>query len=168
MSRQFCHIVARRTSVEVLTMLEWWWQLAYWTLYIDTRYNILILMANWHLAMDGNEWTFVPHHELITGVYAWARAVVEKDPTGYNKNARIPISESYGTKTEFDYYVLPLNKDMEEVAIHRYPAPVDGVPFDRTAITPHFHPFVTVGPLTSHVHPHFHLFGGTETRRPSG
>ncbi|KAJ7031727.1 hypothetical protein C8F04DRAFT_677256 [Mycena alexandri] len=157
-SRQFCHIVARRTSAEVLTMLEWWWQLAYWTLYIDTRYNILILMANWHLAMDGHEWTFVPHHQLITNVLVWARAVIEQDPTGYNKDARTPISESYGHQTNFLYYMLPLDEDMEEVVIHRYPAPVEGAAFDPTAIIPHLHPFTTIGPLTSHMHPHFVIF----------
>ncbi|KAJ6530313.1 hypothetical protein B0H19DRAFT_482522 [Mycena capillaripes] len=92
-SCQFCHVLARRTRAEILAMLEWWWQLPYWTLYVDTRYNIFVLMANWHLAMDGNDWTLVPHHTLITDLSNWTNEMLARDPTGYNKDERSPISK---------------------------------------------------------------------------
>jgi hypothetical protein len=53
----------------------------------------------------------------------------------------------------FHYYVLPLTEDMKHVALHRYnqehgPAPT----------STHFYPFSTLGPLRSHIHPHFVVF----------
>ncbi|KAJ6528037.1 hypothetical protein B0H19DRAFT_1083562 [Mycena capillaripes] len=133
---QYCQVVARRTKAEILTMLEWWWQMKYWTLYVDTRYiyNIFVLMANWHLAMDGNDWALVPHHKLITSVLEWT-------------------TKSYGDQTEFVYYVLALSEEMEEVAIHRYKED-----FSPQTVIAHIHPFSTMGALTSHVHPHFVIF----------
>ncbi|KAJ7450037.1 hypothetical protein B0H11DRAFT_324935 [Mycena galericulata] len=151
-SRQFCHVIARRTINRILTILEWWWQMAYWTLYIDTRFNIVPLRADWHLPMDADEWTLVPHHTLISSLVAWNQAVYERDSTGYNKNNRTPISESY-TQTEFTYYFLGLSENMKKVALHRYPKD-----FDPTAVACHLHPFSTLGPLTSHIHPHFVVY----------
>ncbi|KAJ7233517.1 hypothetical protein B0H12DRAFT_1223030 [Mycena haematopus] len=159
-ARQFCHALARRTKADVLTALEWWWQLDYWTLYIDTRYNIFALMANWHLTMDGSDWTLVPHHKLVTSILNWTNTVVAHDHTGYNKNARTPISQAYQDQeqSEFTYYILPLrSEELEEVAIHRYAK-------DQKAktVTAHYHPYSTIGPLTSHVHPHFIIFSAGE------
>ncbi|KAJ7123882.1 hypothetical protein C8R43DRAFT_1031802 [Mycena crocata] len=156
-ARQFCHCIPRSTSDLILTALEWWWQMLYWTLYIDTRYNMFPLMATWHIAMDADEWTLVPHHQLISRLLTWSSNVTKADPTGYNKSKRNPISESYGTQTEFVYYFMPLSAAMKEVAIHRY-----NEDFDPNNVETHLYPFSTIGPLTSHIHPHFVVFSAGE------
>ncbi|KAF8198154.1 hypothetical protein K438DRAFT_2016271 [Mycena galopus ATCC 62051] len=152
-ARQFCHVVARRTSPEILTNLEWWWQMKYWTLHIDTRFNILALMATWHIAMDGRDWTLVPKYDLIAKVRKWTQNVTGGGGVGSDGKETKPFSEMYGAQKEFDYFVLPLSDDMKQVAIHRYP---EGQ--NPHAPDAHLYPFSTIGPLTSHVHPHFVIY----------
>ncbi|KAJ6510837.1 hypothetical protein C8R45DRAFT_1207680 [Mycena sanguinolenta] len=142
------------TFWRALTTLEWWWGMEYWTLYIDTRFNILVLMATWHYSMDGDDWALVPKHDLIARVSQWVAEASSRGPS--DLEARKPISETYGRRT-FEYYFLPLSKAMENVAIHRYPTGLPGK-FTPRAIVPHYHPFSTIGPLTSHVHPHFAIY----------
>ncbi|KAF7340831.1 hypothetical protein MSAN_02112500 [Mycena sanguinolenta] len=153
-ARQFCHVLARSMSQATLTALEWWWGMKYWTLYIDTRFNIFALMATWHNSMDGDDWALVPKHDLITKVSQWVAEASSRDPS--DLGARKPISKMYGRQTIFEYYFLPLSESMKKVAIHRYP----GLPedFAPQAIVPHYHPFSTIGPLTSHVQPHFAIY----------
>ncbi|KAF8198157.1 hypothetical protein K438DRAFT_1759563 [Mycena galopus ATCC 62051] len=161
-ARQFCHIVARRTQHAVLTVLEWWWGMKYWTLFIDTRFNIVALMSDWHLAMDSNDWVLVPKYDLIQQVREWTEKVVACDSPDYNfeKTKREPISQSYTKKgqTQFKYFILPLSKSMKRVAIHRYPQEDSDEDFDPTAVVPHFYPFATIGSLISHVQPHFVIY----------
>ncbi|KAJ7187186.1 hypothetical protein C8R46DRAFT_1059119 [Mycena filopes] len=161
---QFAHILAQATSNIQLTLLEWWWQMAFWTLYIDTHFNIFVLRSDLHLSMDSDDWTLLPHHRVITQIYEWTTAVTEADPTGYNKNQRVPISKLYEGETDFTYFFLPLKDEMKKVAIHRFPTSepavdttVDG-DFDPLDFVTHSYPFTTIGPLTSHVHPHFVIF----------
>ncbi|KAJ7209381.1 hypothetical protein B0H12DRAFT_1278947 [Mycena haematopus] len=155
-ARQFCHAMARSTSHATLTMLEWWWQMDYLTVYIDTRYNIFALMADWHFAMDARDWVLILKHDLITQVLRWTEDVVGSDPNDLTK--RQPISQMYGKQTEFEYYILPLSTEMKHVHIHRLEPSAN---LDPTAVVPravsvsHRHPFSTIGPITSHVHPHF-------------
>ncbi|KAJ7102778.1 hypothetical protein C8R44DRAFT_945538 [Mycena epipterygia] len=154
-SRQFCHLLARRTTHETLTNLEWKLQMPYWTLNIDTSFNVFALVANWHLAMDDDHWTLMPHHKIISRILEWANNTIKDDPTGYNKDNRTPISESklYKGKTKFTYYFLALSDDMKDVAITRY-----NKDFDPKAVENHLHPFSTIGALISHVHPHFVIY----------
>lgn len=151
--RQLAHLMPRSTPDIVLTILEWWWQLLYWTLWIDSRYNLVPLTANWHLSLDADDWTFVPHHALITRLFRWSENVKERDPTGYNEGNRTPIQNEYGDQSRFTYYFLPLADQMKQVAIHRY-----NEQFDPTAVEGHTYPFSTIGTLISHIHPHFVVF----------
>ncbi|KAJ7201056.1 hypothetical protein GGX14DRAFT_400244 [Mycena pura] len=137
---QGCHLIARRTEDGVLTALEWYWQMPYYTLYIDTRFNIIILRADWHISMDNDDWTLVPHHRHIAHIEAWNAKVLASD---YNEEKRVEISESYEGQQVFEYYILPLKKGMEKVAIHRYT-----VADDPRAMEAH----------SSHCHPHFVIY----------
>ncbi|KAJ7218976.1 hypothetical protein B0H12DRAFT_326864 [Mycena haematopus] len=159
-ARQFSHVLERSTSHAILTILEWWWQMEYWTLYIDTRFNIFALRADWHLAMDGGDWALVPKHDLITQVLKWTEEVMGRDPAALEK--RRPISQMFRKQAKFQYYMLPLSPQMKHTELHRFPEPSEN--FDPVAIVPravsvlHTHPFSTIGPLTSHVHPHFVIY----------
>ncbi|KAJ7666718.1 hypothetical protein DFH06DRAFT_1322689 [Mycena polygramma] len=153
-SIQFCHVLARRTKDDILTRLEWWWQLPYWTLYIDTRVNIFPLMANWHLSMDAGDWALVPHHAIITAILVWTELVLSVDPTGYNKGKRFPIYKSYN-QTKFDYYVLSLSEDhLDGVVICRYANPKA----NANEMEHHSHPYNKIDKLPSHIHPHFVIY----------
>ncbi|KAJ7491035.1 hypothetical protein FB451DRAFT_629993 [Mycena latifolia] len=168
--RQWAHAIARRTKSPILTSLEWWWQMPFWTLYIDTRWNLIALMATLHLAMDADDFTLVPHHKDIEAMTAWVANVQKDDKTGYNgKNHRVPISESYKDKTtkepitEFQYYVLPLTSGMKQVIISRYPSDIESdTDLDPSTVEHHYHPFTSLGALTSHVLPHFIIYSAGE------
>ncbi|KAJ7666721.1 hypothetical protein DFH06DRAFT_1322692 [Mycena polygramma] len=161
---QTCHVLARESEEETLTMLEWWWQLPYRTLNVDSRFNILILTVDWRLPMDGGHWTFIPHYELIEAIHEWHRKALGQlqDPADYTEVRRSAISELYNGQTEFEYYVLPLTDDMKKTVIRQY-----GDDFDAmagvTTMQRHCHPFEKVGPLTLHVHPHFVVYSVGET-----
>ncbi|KAJ6456598.1 hypothetical protein C8R47DRAFT_1227784 [Mycena vitilis] len=157
---QFCHVLARRSKDPVLTKLEWWWQLPYWTLYVDSRFNIFPLMSQLHLAMDAGDWAFVPHHEIIDAIYKWIKALKKRDPTGYNKGHRSPISELY-RQIKFIYFVLPLTDFMKRAGIHRY-GPEFDPEVDATAVEHHYWPFKTIGPVPSHIHPHLVIYSAGE------
>jgi hypothetical protein len=125
--------------------------------------------------MDGADWTLVPHHSLIAAILAWVTKVTVHDVTGYNENKRFPISQVrsrpsqrpfkalidslqlYNQQTEFQYFFLALTEEMKDVAIHRYATDVES-DFDPKAFETHFHPFDTIGALTSHIQPHFVVF----------
>ncbi|KAJ7666716.1 hypothetical protein DFH06DRAFT_1469920 [Mycena polygramma] len=168
-SLQFCHVLARESDEEILTTLEWWWQLPYGTLNVDSRFNILILMVGWRLPMDEGDWTFIPHYKLIEAIYEWHKNVLAQDPAGCTEVRRSAISELYDGQTGFEYYVLPLTDDMKLAVIHQHGDDFDPVAGIMT-VQYHLHPFEKFGPITSHVHPHFVVYsvGETLVRMTSG
>ncbi|KAJ7673033.1 hypothetical protein DFH06DRAFT_1174123 [Mycena polygramma] len=165
MSQQYCHVLPRSTSDLVLTILEWWWQLKYWTLFIDSHFNIFVLSANWHLAMDADQWTLVPHHAIIAAMRAWVDDVVRHDSNGYNKGKRSEIWKSYNGQIEFRYFFLALTDKMKHAVISRYPTmsdPENLEDFDPLSFESKVHPFSDIGALNSHIHPHFVIFSAGE------
>ncbi|KAJ7601607.1 hypothetical protein DFH06DRAFT_1482815 [Mycena polygramma] len=160
---QFCHVLPRATDDDTLKTLEYWFQMPYYTLYIDTHYNIFVLQATFHHPMDGGDWALVPHHKLIDSLTEWMDKVLRKDETGFNPTNRVAISKSYEGRLEFGYYFLALTKDMQQTAISRYTEIADPEHlenFDPRALTPYFHPTASteIGELTSHIHPHFVVY----------
>ncbi|KAJ6456606.1 hypothetical protein C8R47DRAFT_1227795 [Mycena vitilis] len=160
---QFCHVLARATNDETLKRLEYWWQNPYYTLYIDSHYNILVLQSTFHNSMDSGDWALVPHHKLITQLEHWVDLVVSEDPTGYNPTNRVPISQLYKDKVQFIYFFLALNDQMKYAAISRFPEKADPdnlVTFDPLAFESYSYPTYStdVGELVSHIRPNFVVY----------
>ncbi|KAJ7056937.1 hypothetical protein C8F01DRAFT_1233451 [Mycena amicta] len=147
-SRQAAHIVARHTDGVTLTNLEWWWGLRYRSLYIDSRYNILLLRADWHISLDSDHWVLVPHHRHINKLAEW-RSSFSKNAS--NLEQRGDISENYDTDDEiFEYFLLPLTKEMAHTVIPRYET------VNKPSTVQLFqHPFKKFPVLKSRARPHF-------------
>ncbi|KAJ7152262.1 hypothetical protein C8R43DRAFT_1107009 [Mycena crocata] len=158
--RQFAHIIHRVLSAIKLSMLERKWGLCYYTLYIDTRFNIVALVSNWHIPMDRGAWALVPDYETIALVLQW----VEQRRTRARHDGTDPISKLWDVKQtpgqllkvkKHKYFVLPLAGYLKEVPLHRRPKTEfdPKVPEER-----HLYPFDKVGPLSSHIQPHFVIY----------
>ncbi|KAJ6456612.1 hypothetical protein C8R47DRAFT_1165170 [Mycena vitilis] len=159
---QFVHVLARATDDATLKGIEWWWQMPYFTLYIDTHYNIFVLQSSFHHPMDGGDWALVPHHKLITSLLEWTKKVASQDRTGFNPTNRVPISELYENQKDFGYYFLALTENMKETVIYRYSDKADLQLKNFTSLTAkgYSHPtFSTqIGQLISHIRPNFVVF----------
>ncbi|KAJ7056982.1 hypothetical protein C8F01DRAFT_1152949 [Mycena amicta] len=149
-SRQAAHIIARRTNDGILTKLEWWWGMRYRTFFIDTRWNIILLRADWHLLLDGNHWALVPHHRHIAKNKEWRTSFNEK---AENLKERKEISLDYAADEVFDYYLLPLTKEMARTVIARYE-----VVNDPDTVELFKYPFKNFPVLKSRCRPHFVVY----------
>ncbi|KAJ7684415.1 hypothetical protein DFH06DRAFT_6452 [Mycena polygramma] len=154
-SRQWAHVLARATKPGELTNLEWSCGMRYFSLYIDSKWNLMPLRSDWHLPFDANLWALVPHHRLIKEVMDWvdSRSTIPK---------RTPISKLWGPKTVksaaqiriHTYFMLPLSDSLRKVSLYRLSGEFDPVVGEAR----HVYPFKTVGRLSSHVQPHFVIY----------
>ncbi|KAJ7042007.1 hypothetical protein C8F04DRAFT_114080 [Mycena alexandri] len=173
-SRQWAHVSARSTKAYILTALEWHWGMIFWSLYIDTKFNLFPLMVHWHIPLDAGWWALVPHYKTITKVYTW----VQKRYRQKTKGPKDHISALWEVRKKtvdqtpqirvYQYFLLPLNDGLRKVPLYRLN---EGQEFDPAVQneTRHVFPFKTVGALRSHVQPHFAIFAAgaklAKTRR---
>ncbi|KAF7315844.1 HNHc domain-containing protein [Mycena indigotica] len=162
-SRQACHIIARRTKSGLLTIIEWKWGMRYMTLYIDSRFNIILLKSDWHILLDSNNWVLIPHRKWISRVREWMDDFEDiYNATDVDKSRRRPITEIYSQKDQvFEYFMLPLTEDMQRAVITRYAEP--NVP---DVVTVYKYPFTDLPVLRSCCRPHFVMFSAGEKLAP--
>ncbi|KAF9233454.1 hypothetical protein BU15DRAFT_80114 [Melanogaster broomeanus] len=138
-----CHLVAGSTKPHTLTQLEYAWGLRHSSLNLDSRFNVFFLRSDWHTLFDRGLWLLVPQLEDLETL---------RNRTTSNKNAKgrrkVNIDGGWGEETTFQYHVL-CTPDLKE-PIH----PFDG-PEKDAGYTVHGLPFPNLGPLISHVRPHF-------------
>ncbi|KAI9573777.1 hypothetical protein HD554DRAFT_2310386 [Boletus coccyginus] len=136
---QSCHLVAQATDHETLTKLEYAWGLKYRYFNVDTRYNMMHLRNDWHFLFDQPKWILVPEIEVLQKL---SKIYVE------DKYATSDITKIFAEPT-YRYYVLPALTLREPIC--RYPD-VNKPGHE------YFPPYSNLGPLTSHIHPHFVIF----------
>ncbi|KAJ7184536.1 hypothetical protein C8R46DRAFT_1185934 [Mycena filopes] len=154
-ARQWAHVARRTLKPHQLRTLEWMWGLKFFSLYIDTKFNLTPLMANWHLPLDAGDWALVPHHALITKIKAWVDERGLQEKRGPENCIDTLFRKSQGVVKTYNYFILPLNDALENVPLYR----LVGKEFDpNTREQRHVFPFNKVGPLTSHARPHFAIY----------
>ncbi|KAJ7226812.1 hypothetical protein GGX14DRAFT_555396 [Mycena pura] len=156
---QFAHIIARRTQASVLTLLEFHWRLPYYTLNIDTRYNVGPIKADNHLSMDAGHWALVPHYADLDKIEKWVGKRKDKNAAKDRRNGIANLWKRDSNTTELEkhtYYMLPLSDALQNVPIFRLPPNREFLP--KVSEERHVFPFRTLGPLTSHIQPHFAVF----------
>ncbi|KAL4061881.1 hypothetical protein J3A83DRAFT_4384616 [Scleroderma citrinum] len=156
------HALARAT--QHVTQLEWAWGMKKGAFYIDTRYNLLFLKADWYTLFDKDMWMLIPDKNDLKELeratarleeeveqYRIALEEVTRRPQGQSKpsfeDIKRPEFGSLFNKNEHEYHFLPM-PNMEE-PICRYSGPN----FDKHKEFKF--PYHTLGTLKSHIKPHF-------------
>ncbi|KAJ7700812.1 hypothetical protein B0H17DRAFT_1128665 [Mycena rosella] len=183
-SIQWAHMLRRATKEPELTTIEWHFGMKWESLYIDTRFNLVGLQADLHLALDNGQWALVPHFGTIRVIANWVRDKGRKKgsiskyletqiargefstkhsrPSGASAKASRPSAAS-GSASEpatiniYSYYMLPLNDAIKTKPIHRRPDITQLFDVNVDEIR-HTFPFTTVGRLKSHIQPHFVIY----------
>ncbi|KAL4062093.1 hypothetical protein V8B97DRAFT_1878196 [Scleroderma yunnanense] len=132
------HALARAT--QHVTQLEWAWGMKKGAFYIDTRYNLLFLRADWYTLFDKDMWMLIPDKNDLKEL---ERATARLEEV---EQYRIALEELFN-KNEHEYHFLPM-PNMEE-PICRYSGPN----FDNHKEFKF--PYHTLGTLKSHIKPHF-------------
>ncbi|KAJ7778774.1 hypothetical protein DFH07DRAFT_539783 [Mycena maculata] len=164
-SNQMAHVVPRATKSLQLTMLEYYWRILYWSLYIDSRFNIFPLKVDWHKSMDAGLWALVPHHLDIAKVRTWVeeRALMERKRGDSDRISKLwEVKTSQNDKDEskqpkikkHKYFMLPLSDTLRTVPLYRLQGEFD----PAVAEARHVFPYKTLGPLFSHIQPHFVIY----------
>ncbi|KAJ7494374.1 hypothetical protein B0H11DRAFT_934129 [Mycena galericulata] len=163
-TRQWAHILARATKPDELTTIERQWRMAYYSLYIDSRYNLVPLKSDWHLPLDNASWALVPHHKLISDVLKWIKSRRQRKRKNDDSDRISKLWETESGPSHVNsqsvkikmhtYFMLPLNDSLRTVPIHRRVGDFDPeIPEIR-----HLYPYRTLGPLSSHIQPHFVIY----------
>ncbi|KAF9232395.1 hypothetical protein BU15DRAFT_81308 [Melanogaster broomeanus] len=138
-----CHLVAGSTKRHTITQLEYAWGLRYNSLNLDSRFNMFFLRSDWHTLFEPRAVAAIRSRRI------WKPFAFVPLP---NKNAKgrrnVNLDGGWGESTTFQYHVL-CTPDLKE-PIHRF----DG-PEKDAGYTVHSLSFPNLGPLTSHVRPHF-------------
>ncbi|KAF7970692.1 hypothetical protein HWV62_23222 [Athelia sp. TMB] len=105
------------------------------------------MRSDWRLRYDADHWMLVPSPELVQAVYAHYMPFLGWPETPLPQT--LPSIESvYGGAPSFEYHVLAA-PSLSKIYIDRYTHDAGGR---------HDFPFVTLGPIQSHVLPHFAIF----------
>ncbi|KAF8869661.1 hypothetical protein BD779DRAFT_1681849 [Infundibulicybe gibba] len=149
---QYAHCLARATSDNILTSLEFSWGMRYGTLNIDTRQNIFKLGCTLHFLFDQGQWILLPDTKIIERYYEAASASKGADRVDpETRRAAFPdIHEG-----PYSYRLLA-RSPMRRVPIHREEPPEqprDYVLADDFTFLPF--PLYNGQKFKSHIHPKF-------------
>ncbi|KAJ7226799.1 hypothetical protein GGX14DRAFT_627075 [Mycena pura] len=147
---RLAHIIPHSTKASVLTVLEYHWNIPHRTLKMDTRFNVVLIMAEKHISMDAGHWALVPHHADIDKIEKW---IERRKGNAKDRSSIADLWKRDSNTTELEkhtYYMLPLSDALRKVPIYRLPLDREldlKVPEEH-----HVFPFKNLGPLTSHIH----------------
>jgi len=144
----------------LLTKLEWAWGLQPDHIRVDTHRNICFLRSDWHDLFDRGCWLLLPSQDIVEDLLAHSKEHRDR-----------PIHEVYGDKKMFDYRLVPLTKNIDNIFRYNWPETVTteqsftasrpssgSVSVDTLDFTRHCYPFRTLPTLRSHVQPHFAIY----------
>ncbi|EKM76556.1 hypothetical protein AGABI1DRAFT_108650 [Agaricus bisporus var. burnettii JB137-S8] len=142
---QYCHMIPRKLTKneDLMASLEWYWNMPYKSLHLNTRYNVFFAEAAFHLYHDNGAWGLLPERSIIDQ---------------YNEKLVLGRSNFPEIQAEggFEYRLIPLDGSMESYPILRQNdhAP----PLNKDQYTLHFYPFNTLPLFRSHLHPKFAIY----------
>ncbi|KAF8635003.1 hypothetical protein AX17_004049 [Amanita inopinata Kibby_2008] len=155
---EFAHCIPRslRSKEEMLSNLEWHWDMKYYTLNLDTRYNIFRLGASLRHIHDnpegGPRWMLIPEDHIIEEY----RTPVRWDGEDWVCDRGTFPTWIEDQSDKFRYRLLPILGRMENVAIHRQ----NRIPSRERSLTSndfttYLDPFENLPMFESHLRPKF-------------
>ncbi|KAF7983060.1 hypothetical protein HWV62_23957 [Athelia sp. TMB] len=152
---EFVHYIPRSLSwrdSEMMSNLEWWWNISKNTLNFDTRHNIFPLGTALHILFSKNEWLLLPEEHVVDSYYTKCRRV-----NGEWETERASFSPNI--EPVFLYTLVPMPSKMTSMWISRLDTiPTANSPLQASHVSTHVHPFQTLPLLNSHLRPHFVIF----------
>ncbi|KAF8550576.1 hypothetical protein OG21DRAFT_1499703 [Imleria badia] len=134
-----CFITNRPTP---FTKLEYVWGIGHRQFNLETKHNVLNLRADWFILFDHSQWMLIPEVRILEELKQIY--LTEKCPTS-------DLRERFeNEKGPFNYYVVPAPSLRD--AICRFS---DVESYEHKTYAP---PFSELGPLESHIHPHYVTF----------
>ncbi|EIW80230.1 hypothetical protein CONPUDRAFT_154277 [Coniophora puteana RWD-64-598 SS2] len=152
-NRGRCAITRRRTGVEtlhflpmdtgdkMLTQLEWAWGMGWRRLDVASPHNTFFVSAEWKKRFDDEQWLLLPDYDTIQTLAALAK---RRTAAG-----RVKLNKWLRCQNVFNYYFVPRSSLIHEIIT------TESSHGTRTA---HTYPFATLGPISSHVRPHFVMY----------
>ncbi|KIM37114.1 hypothetical protein M413DRAFT_77420 [Hebeloma cylindrosporum] len=127
---EFAHVMSGSTPSNHLDRFEWSWEKPYFSLNVNTRWNIHPLSIDLHRLFDATKdnqptgWFWVPTVDVLSLLAHMHTIYVGNDhyetPTGDFSNAQLNPYSLYGDTTKFSYRFIPL-PDMEKSwSVRRY------------------------------------------------
>ncbi|KAF7759879.1 hypothetical protein Agabi119p4_11574 [Agaricus bisporus var. burnettii] len=142
---QYCHMIPRKLTKneDLMASLEWYWNMPYKSLHLNTRYNVFFAEAAFHLYHDNGAWGLLPERSIIDQ---------------YNEKLVLGRSNFPEIQAEggFEYRLIPLDGSMESYPILRQND--HARPLNKDQYTLHFYPFNTLPLFRSHLHPKFAIY----------
>ncbi|KAF7416260.1 hypothetical protein PC9H_002525 [Pleurotus ostreatus] len=163
---EFSHVVAKAVDDETLTKLEWAWGMRYWSLNVDTHFNLQTLSVAVHRFFDRQEngWFWLPELNILSNFLKTYRADIHRfdvkkacfspSYTG-GTQANLPI-QLYKNKQSFKYRFVATQGMKSCCAIRRYHGSYTSV--DPLAFKQHVYPFPELPQFELNILPHFVIF----------
>ncbi|KAK7678552.1 hypothetical protein QCA50_018424 [Cerrena zonata] len=150
----YTYCMPRKLSDEddLLTALEYHWDMEHLSLNLDTRFNIFKVGASLRSTFDSGEWILIPEEEVVE---RFSASLKECDGKFHPVREKFPIF----TETTFKYRMIPITEVVMKMTISRQnTVHPNGTAVLADNVTVHEHPFQTLPLLESHLHPKFVLF----------
>ncbi|EKM78401.1 hypothetical protein AGABI1DRAFT_114689 [Agaricus bisporus var. burnettii JB137-S8] len=150
---EYCHMMSRNhaRNEDLMASLEWYWNMPYGSLNLNTRYNIFFAGADLHIHHGMNSWALLPDDTTINQYYDMLVTV-----SGVEMAEKSKFPEIQLPKDGFQYRFIPLGDSMKQNRILRQNE--HAPPPNKDQFTIHFYPFDTLPPIRSHLHPKFVIF----------
>ncbi|KAF4565584.1 hypothetical protein EYR36_002158 [Pleurotus pulmonarius] len=162
------YLIAKSINDETLTKLEWAWGMPYWSLNVDTHFNIQTLSAAVHKFFDREEngWFWLPERSIIAALQK-AYRIDKKHRCDVNKawlpsssiggitQADLPL-QLYKNQHIFNYRFIATEGMKSCCAIRMYNGSYTSV--NPLAFTQHAYPFSQLRQFKLNILPHFVIF----------
>ncbi|EIW76846.1 hypothetical protein CONPUDRAFT_84717, partial [Coniophora puteana RWD-64-598 SS2] len=119
-----------------LTQLEYAWGMGWRRLDVSSPFNAMFVTKEWRQQFIDNRWLLFPEPHIILSLLKLAQ---EQNP--------VKLKKYFQQQTTFKYYPVPQPSLRDEVIVVK--------PYRGGAHTVHTYPFATLGPIVTHVRPHF-------------
>ncbi|KAF9001142.1 hypothetical protein BDQ17DRAFT_1542908 [Cyathus striatus] len=148
---EYAPCIPKEVEDEMLERVEYWWNLSYRSLNVNTRYNFIPLSYLLEGLFHKGLWLLIPEHDVIEMFFS-------------SKGNRDLFPKEILQQKTFTY-TLVAHTSMHPLAIHRLTgtdlslSELDSLlSGNKPEFEHHRYPFQTLGPIESHAHPHFVLY----------
>lgn len=136
-----CHVIPLDTDGRTLTQLSYAWGINWRLLDLTSPSNTLLVDEQWREQFSKHQWFLFPEPDIIHSI---SKLIEGEKDMGVRK-----VHEYFAGQTSFKYYVIPWPALKSEFTT------IFGPLLPGRAHIVHAYPFDTLGPIISHVKPHF-------------
>ncbi|KAF8332374.1 uncharacterized protein EI90DRAFT_853365 [Cantharellus anzutake] len=153
-SVQRCHIIRQSEPSDAIFRLELWWGMSFRSLDLSSTKNTILLRADLHWLFECGRFGLLPSKDIIDKVSDHVKSI-------RGRRCVSPILDIYSGAEVFDYILVPF-QEMKHVAIPRLRLAQGTTPIlsknDVSGVDCYTYPFRDLGPLRSHILPHFAIY----------